>query len=120
MTMKPVGAWLIMWQWFGDHAIVEQPYVDIVSRRKEVPYIKEYLERLYGVHRLSLEDRAPLARYNQPERPPFEAEADRTAHAVEVHCGDNPFLVARQVRILAIDTDPDTGEETVRWEPYKP
>ena len=116
--MKPMTAWLIMWEWTGDHAAVEKPHVDIVSSRKDVPYIKEYLQRLHGLYCLTLQERAALARYNQPSKPAYEVVAHQTKHGVEIQCGHNPYLVARLVRNLIIETDPSTGAEVAAWGPY--
>ena len=34
MPTRPMTAWLIKWDWMGDHAAVDEPYVDIVSSRR--------------------------------------------------------------------------------------
>ena len=120
MKTQPMTAWLIMWEWVGGHAAVEKPYVDIVSFRKNIPYVKEYLQRLHDLNCLNLRERMSAARYNRSPKPIYEATVHRTTHGVEIHCGHNPYLVARHVRNLTIETDPSTGAEVVRWTPYKP
>ncbi len=120
MKTQPMTAWLIMWEWEGNHAAVETPYVDIVSFRKNIPYVKEYLQRLHDLNCLSLRERMSAARYNRPPKPIYEATVHRTTRGVEeIHCGHNPYLVARPVRNLTIETDSSTGAEVVRWTPYK-
>jgi hypothetical protein len=67
MKTQPMTAWLIMWEWGGDHAAVESPYVDIVSFRKNILYVKEYLQRLHDLKRLNLGERVATASgENQP------------------------------------------------------
>jgi hypothetical protein len=118
MKTRPMSAWLIMWEWFGEAPSDESPYVDILSARHTITYIKEYLQRLHDVRCLSLRERIPLARYHRPARPPYEATVCRSAHGAEIRCGHEPQLVARPVKNLVIETDLNTGAEKVTWTPY--
>src|SRR5208282_4781748 len=118
---KPIKAWLVMWEWVGDHAAVADPIVDILSARKSVEYMRDHLDRLHNLKCMSLGERTAMARYNQPMRPVYPAQVVRPANRSsppEIHCGHNPWLVARLVQNLTVETNPTTGEESVNWEPY--
>lgn len=41
------SAWLITWEWIGDHAAVEQKIVAILNYRKSAKYVKDFIEQLY-------------------------------------------------------------------------
>ena len=117
IRIRPVAAWLILWEWIGDHAAVESPIVDIVSARKGDKYIKDYLQRLHDVKCLSLEERAATARFRNPHAPPYEPKlVFPVGYRGEYHCGHNPYLVARRVKNLVVGHDPATGEETVTFD----
>ena len=47
--------------WESEHGAVERPYVDIVSFRRNLYFVMDYVQRLHDVHRLSLSERAPAA-----------------------------------------------------------
>ena len=91
VRIRPMAAWLILWEWIGDHAAVESPIVDIVSARKDDKYIKDYLQRLHDVKCLSLEERAATARFRNPHAPPYEPKlVFPVGYRGEYHCGHNP------------------------------
>ena len=71
MPTRPMTAWLIKWDWMGDHAAVAKPYVDIVSARRSPDYISKYVQRLYGVFHYSLTERTDFERYRDPRERPF-------------------------------------------------
>jgi hypothetical protein len=112
--------WLIMWEWVGEHAKVENKCVDIISRRLEIDSVKAHVLRLHNFLECSLAERAAMARYNDPQEPAYEPQVhwpkDRS-NGPEIHCGHNPFLVARLVKNLTVLRDAKTGKELVNWEP---
>ncbi|MGR3802030.1 MAG: hypothetical protein ACU0AY_01040 [Marinibacterium profundimaris] len=94
-------AWIIKWDWIGDHAAVKQPIVAILSARKSPETVRNYVELLYGSQQ-SLHDQRDIARYNKPRTNPYPAEfAGNWAGAIT--CGHNPFLeafLADDVKVL--------------------
>jgi hypothetical protein len=118
MKTKPMTAWLIQWHWTGENNRVEKPLVDIVSARKNIRYVKEYVQRLHNLHRLTLHERVPVERYKKPSEQICKAQATRTKGGITIHCGHNPFLVATLVKNLVVTTDDASGEESVTWDPY--
>lgn len=103
-------AWLITWEWFGNHAAVDEKVVDILSARRSAEWVREYLGRLYAVHHSSPTEMMRCAAYSNPESPRYPARyvhiADgKISYAGRIHCGDNPYLFARLVNNLEIDQD---------------
>ena len=74
-----------------------------------------YVQRLHDVHRLSLSERAPAARYNKPAAPLYKAQVHRTRPGLEIRCGRDPYLVARPVKNLTVRRSETTGVETLCW-----
>jgi hypothetical protein len=109
---KPHTAWLIT---RGPGAHRQNEIVDILSARFSA--IGTYVERLHNLACLTLRERANLAAYTHPPKSPYPAEFHRAkGKGVEVHCGHDPYFVARKVANLVVVSDGMT--ETVSWEPY--
>lgn len=119
MATKRMTAWLILWDWMGDHAKVEQPYVDIVSARRSEDYISKYVQRLYGVFHYTLAERTGFERYRSPRDRPYLVTRDMTQVGLVISVGHNPFLKALMVRNLVVAADAETGREVVTWDPYR-
>lgn len=109
-------AWLIKWEWMGDHARMENPVVGIFSARKSVEEIKKFVEMFYATQSYSLHEMANMAKYNKPSDNPYPSEfVDRKYIRNIIHCGHNPFLTARTVEV-----DQDSLEQdTLKWEKIK-
>jgi hypothetical protein len=89
--------------------------VDILSARSSD--IRTYVERLHNLACLTLRERADLAAYVHAPKPAYPAEYCKAkGNGVEVHCGHDPYYVARKVTKLRIASD--GSSETVSWEPY--
>jgi hypothetical protein len=113
-------AWLITWEWMGTHVAVDQPIVDILSARTGAKIVREYLERIYILHKMSLAEKVELARYSRPSRPPYPAHfvtvGDKgIPYQGRIHCGDNPWLHARKVDNLVVVRG-DNWIERVTWD----
>ena len=118
MATRPMTAWLIKWNWMGDHAAVDEPYVDIVSARRSQEYISKYVQRLYGVFHHSLTERTDFERYRDQQERPYLVRRDMTRTGLVITVGHNPFLKARKVRNLVVEVDAETGQDIVTWEPH--
>ena len=115
MATKGMTAWLIMWDWMGNHEEVEHPYVDIVSARRSPDYISKYVQRLYGVFHHSLTERSDFERYQDPQERPYAVKRDMTRTGLVISVGHNPILKAQVVRNLVVDVDAETDREVVTW-----
>jgi hypothetical protein len=124
MSKKGSGrkAWLVTWDWAGDHAAVpEQEVVAAILRPQTSPKtVKELMERLYAAHEFSAADKLSALTYNPypahfgsltvNERLPSGATRPLTAPFVgQIYCGHNPFLYARLVDNLRVDNEVGIG-----------
>lgn len=103
-------AWLIRWEWMGEHAAISDPIVTIMSARTSTKDVQKYVEQRYIEARASLSEKLTYARYNQPQEPPYLARRERG----HIHCGDNPWIVARIVDDLCVNEDAE-GKEVLTW-----
>ena len=104
-----MNAWLITWQWSGEHARVRDPLVAILSSRKSRSSIAELVEFLYL--RASGEA-ADLAYYaNRRKLLRYPAQIDQNCR---ITCGHNPWLYARVVSNLSVEANADRTE-VIRW-----
>jgi hypothetical protein len=108
---KSRRAWLITWDWLGDHAKVENRFVALLNPRCSGDTVKRVVEHIYISRQLALHEQ--LAYVKHPKSSLYCAqfgnmEVGRTTRErlhlppvvpcdEEVTCGDNPWLWARIV-----------------------
>lgn len=115
-------AWIIKWNWIGEHAAVERPVVAILSARLHPDEVRKRVEFLYTVKHPSLREQMEQARYNDPAKPPYPAKFSSRGgvqYQGRITCGHNPFLEAYQVENLHLVTN-DDGDDTPEWTPHAP
>jgi hypothetical protein len=109
-------AWLITWEWIGDHAKKENKIVSILNYRVSPRNVRDYVERLYVDSEYSFTERVEYAKSRKNN--PYPAEFDRINGVPwegRIHCGHNPFLFARFVTNLRVELNADQREH-LRWE----
>ena len=115
----PLTAWLIKWEWEGEHAKVDQPYVDIVSERISESYISDYIQRLHDLKCRTLIERADYSRDRNPPEKPYKVTRKPTTYSGVVFAvGHNPILTAEKVRNLVVKIDTETELEILTWDRY--
>src|ERR1019366_6053138 len=91
--------------------------VGIISARKSASTIKEYIEWLYALLHYEPDRHLDLAKYKKQPNP-YDAQYHTTNTGIPVgttiRCGDNPFLVARLAKNVAL-TDSDGEEPVLKW-----
>jgi hypothetical protein len=103
-------AWLVTWEWCGDHAKREDIFAAVLNPRFSTQKICEIVELMYRLAEYSLSDQAGYARNKSPNHP---ATIDRTTDGrVHIHCGHNPFLRAGLVDDLIVEKNAK-GKEIV-------
>ena len=108
-TLK-MKAWLVTWEWCGNHAKREDPFAAILNPRFSLQKIFEIVEFMYRPAEYSLSDQAGYVRNGSPSH---QATVDRTLDGrVHIHCGHNPFLRARLVDDLIVERNAE-GKEIV-------
>jgi len=102
-------AWLLTWEWIGDHAAVEDRIAGILRPRLSRDVVTEIVETIYAVHEGYVSELAYWSR--RPQEMPYKA------HWSQNHCccGGNPSLHANYVHNLKVEEDPDSGLETISW-----
>lgn len=76
--------------------------IAIVSARRSEEFIKNTLELLCGVLNYTPQEQLAAARWTKPTIP-FAAERTAQGHPTALHCGPNPFLVARLARKISLE-----------------
>lgn len=102
-------AWLLTWEWMGDHAAIEDRIAAILRPRLSQNFVGEIVEYLYAIHEYTPNELALWSK--RPKGNPYKAEWDN-GHC---HCGHNPWLNAFYVHDLTITEDPESGLETISW-----
>jgi hypothetical protein len=111
---KGFSAWLITWEWCGDHAKPEEKVVEILSPRISSERVPEIVELIY--HRdSSPSEKVAWRLRKKPQAYPAEFPMiEGVKWEGQIHCGHNPWLLARQVDDLAVNIGAD-GKEVVSW-----
>jgi hypothetical protein len=122
--LKGRKAWLVTWDWAGDHAAMpEREVVAAVLRPQTSPdTVKRIVELLYAAREYNPADKLDTlirnpypARFNtvtiEQRMPDGTVFTQRPPYTGQIVCGHNPFLYARLVDNLRVaDTEnPDTG-----------
>jgi hypothetical protein len=116
-TLRKMKAWLVTWEWCGDHAKREDKVAAIFNPRLSGDRVRELVEFIYLSAMYSLRERADYAR-DKKRHNLYPAEFGTTPEGVtwvgEIVCGHNPYLQARLVDDLKIESDPE-GIERATW-----
>jgi hypothetical protein len=102
-------AWLLTWEWIGDHAAVEDRIAGILRPRLSRDVVAEIVEAMFAVHEYYVMELAHWSR--KPKENPYKAQRDN----YHCFCGHNPSLNANYVHHLKVEEDPVSGLETISW-----
>ena len=111
---KGFSAWLVTWEWSGNHAEPPRKIVEILSPHLSPERVRHIVELLYHRDSLLAEKVAwRLRKRRQPYKAEFPA-VDGVQWTGQIICGHNPWLLARLVDNLIVTTD-SGGKETATW-----
>ena len=116
MRTRKVKAWLVTWEWRGEHAKRKEKVTDVFDSRLSSGRVRWALELLYAHEMYTLGERIDWFVGNR-RRNPYPAEfikLEGVPWEGEIHCGDNPYLRARLVDELTIQRGQD-GSEMPTW-----
>jgi hypothetical protein len=102
-------AWLLAWEWCGEHAAVEDRIAAILRPHLSQQIVGGIVESLYAIHAYTPCELALWSR--QPKKNPYRAQW----YDGHCYCGHNPSLHANYVHDLVIEENSDSGLETIRW-----
>jgi hypothetical protein len=115
-SVRPMRrAWILTWEWSGDHAAVDDPIVTVVSWRWSAERVRDFVEQLYAISKYNWAERFNIAR--SARRNPYRAEFGKHGNATyseRISCGHNPWLSARMVADVQVVRETD-GSETLAW-----
>lgn len=117
--MTPVGqkkmkAWLVTWEWSGDHAKRGDKVAAIFSSRLSPERVREYVEFIY-LSEYTLSERMAYPKHkDQNPYPAKFGSLDGLPWEAEIYCGHNPWLFARRVDNLVVERD-EHGKESATW-----
>jgi hypothetical protein len=108
-------AWVVRWDWAGDHAKVKQPIAAILPSQLGPETVRRLVETLYAAREYTPAEMLEASRRNgfNPYRATFGScpvtlEDGSTTQATwqgEVLCGHNPYLVARKAIVRSVGDD---------------
>jgi hypothetical protein len=113
-----MNAWLITWEWKGEHAKRENPLIAIFSYRKGENFVRKFVEEIYLMKTSTVEKKVHWA--NRSKARPYKAKKEIIAkndvpHDMGIICGHNPFIYARKVSDLKVVRDPENEVEELSW-----
>ena len=112
---KGMVAWLVTWEWAGEHAKRDDKIAAILSPRWSAERVRKYVEFIYINSYYTLSERAAYAK--NPKSNPYPAEFNKVngvSWLDRISCGHNPHLFARLVDDLVVTEEAD-GEEKATW-----
>jgi len=116
MSTRKVKAWLVTWEWCGEHAKRNEKVAAVFDARVSSERVRWAVELLYAQETYTLSERIAWCLGNR-RRNPYPAEfvkLEGVPWEGEIHCGHNPYLRARLVDDLTVRRDHD-GKETATW-----
>ena len=113
-------AWLVTWEWSGDHAQREQKVAAVFRPQLSGKRVRELVECLYSFSEYTPRERMAFGLGLSPN--PYPARfgtLDSISWEGVITCGHNPWLEARLVDDLVIDEN-DQPNYTPRKRPTLP
>ncbi len=111
--MNGFQAWIITWDWSGDHAEMDRHEVlGLLGPTANIEFVRELVEYMYAEKNYALEERVAWA--IEPSKNPYRATVEKG----HVHCGHNPWTRARIVDDLAVFRE-ESGKVVGAWKERK-
>lgn len=119
------AAWLVSWEWVGDHAAVDPPVAAVLAVQLGPDAVRQFVERLYAAR--SFTPQEMLAALPPHGHNPYPAsfgsinvsdgdQAVRAPYLGQILCGHNPHLCARQVTRLRVGSGTyGDGSPRLEW-----
>jgi hypothetical protein len=114
---RKMKAWLVIWEWCGDHAKRDDPFAAILNPRLSAKRVRDLVGFIYRSATYSLSEQAEYARNKKHNPYPaeyFERTKDNIPWGGEIICGHNPFLRARLVDDFVVERNAE-GKEKASW-----
>jgi hypothetical protein len=102
-------AWLVTWEWVGDHAKRDDKVAAVLNSRLSESRVKELVEFLYLNDSYAVSEKMAVAQRRRDN--PYPARVEPGG----IHCGHHPFLRARLVDDLTVECDDHGMDTAVAW-----
>ena len=120
-SRKGIKAWLVTWEWVGDHAKPERKVAAILNPHWSPDRVREHVELIYVNSYYSISERIAYAKNRSfNPYPALFVRIDGIQWQGQITCGHNPLLFARLVDNLTATGEPDDEERVVWTERPKP
>lgn len=97
-------AWLVKWTSLSG----EETLADILSARLGSKTVGCRMEQLYSQATASIQEKLDQTHYSKPAQMPYKYRQEKLADGrIGLHCGADPFLEARLVADLCVETTED-------------
>jgi hypothetical protein len=102
-------AWLVTWEWVGDHAKRDDKVAAVLNSRLSESRVKKLVEFLYLNDSYAVSEKMAVAQRRRDN--PYPAKVERGI----ITCGHHPFLQARLVDDLRVEYDGHGMDTAVTW-----
>jgi hypothetical protein len=119
---KGTKAWVVRWEWAGEHAKVAQPVAALLRPQTGTEHVKRIVKALHDAQAYApLDMLAAIERNGHDPYPAYlgtvslqqrDGRRGNVPFGGEIICGHNPFLVARKGRVWRADA----GSGRIEWE----
>lgn len=110
-------AWLVTWEWIGDHAAVTDPLIALFSSRRSDRYVSDFVEQYYLAATSSAAELAYLL--NRPNQIPYKVTTQEringVIHSSRITVGHNPYIYGRKISSLVVRKVAGSNKEEMRW-----
>ncbi len=103
-------AWIITWEWDGEHAAVADKVIGFLNPRWSANKILPIIEFIYNQSTSTISEMANYAK--KPSNNTYKPIIDFNTR---IRCGSNPYIFARKVEELKISIDKKTKFENISW-----
>ena len=101
--------------WDNSQGTGDDSVVMVLNGRMGIERVRWHVELMYIEKTSSDAEKYDSARPKKSRRIAFPVEVTRTVNGeAHIHCGHNPWLFARLVDDLRVETD-DDGVEVLKW-----
>jgi hypothetical protein len=111
-TRRKMKAWLVTWEWIGDHAKRDKTIAAVFNPRLGSARVQEFVEFLYLTEYYSLSEQMAIAQHKAQAQNPYPAQF---VTGSEMYCGHNPFLHAQLVDDLTVECDANSRDIKATW-----
>ena len=113
-TPHKMKAWLVTWEWIGDHAKRGDKVAAILNSQLSERRVKGLVEFLYLTECHSLSEQMVCAQRKRENPCPARLEIVGNNEPL-IHCGNHPSLLARSVDDLTVESDSRGWDTVVTW-----